>query len=193
MYIMNVVLLHIVHCASSSLKGPTCLWVHQRQTCNTQGLKHCSLQVAASATHQPKIMWTGPGMANERAAMERQQQKLRQGSSGPPARHARFGGLFVRRYNAEDRGSVMRSNPLASHLPALPELKKTSKTMVDIGLLIHARLSACIYTHWYCISTVHLLPNVGKHQYGPCSTPIQKVIASSCSAAALIEQPVQVQ
>ncbi|KAL0032107.1 hypothetical protein WJX77_005423 [Trebouxia sp. C0004] len=71
----------------------------------------------------------GPGMANERAAMERQQQKLRQGSSGPPARHARFGGLFVRRYNAEDRGSVVRSNPLASHLPALPELKKTSKTV----------------------------------------------------------------
>ncbi|KAL0021485.1 hypothetical protein WJX79_010302 [Trebouxia sp. C0005] len=71
----------------------------------------------------------GSGMANERAAMERQKQQLRQRSSGPPARHARFGGLFVRRYNAEDRGSVLRSNPLASHLPALPEPKKASKTM----------------------------------------------------------------
>lgn len=69
-------------------------------------------------------------MASERAAMQRQQQKLRQGSSGPPARHARFGGLFVRRYNAEDRGSVVRSNPLASDLPAIPELKKSSKTLV---------------------------------------------------------------
>ena len=90
--------------------------------------------------HEPTMTWTGPGMANERAAMERQKQKLRQATSGAPARHARFGGLFVRRYNAEDRGSVVRSNPLASHLPALPELKKTSKTMVAIGLLTHARL-----------------------------------------------------
>ena len=91
-------------------------------------IAHCKFE--ASATHKTKIMWTGPGMANERAAMERQKQKLRQGSSGPPARHARFGGLFVRRYNAEDRGCVVRSNPLVSHLPALPEPKKTNKTVV---------------------------------------------------------------
>lgn len=84
-------------------------------------------------------------MANERAAMERQKQKLRQATAGAPARHARFGGLFVRRYNAEDRGSVVRSNPLASHLPALPELRKTSKTLVGIALLIHARLWCCYH------------------------------------------------
>ena len=68
-------------------------------------------------------------MAHERAAMERQMAKLRQ-SSAAPARHARFGGLFVKRYNSESRGSVMRSNPLVPDLPAIPELKKTSKTQV---------------------------------------------------------------
>lgn len=61
--------------------------------------------------------------------MERQMAKLRQ-SSAAPARHARFGGLFVKRYHSESRGSVMRSNPLAPNLPAIPELKKTSKTQV---------------------------------------------------------------
>ncbi len=86
---------------------------------------------------------SGSGMANERAALERQQQKLRQGSAGPPARHARFGGLFVRRYNAEDRGSVVRSNPLVSDLPAIPELKKTSKTMVIISCCFTWSLGGC--------------------------------------------------
>ncbi len=87
-------------------------------------------EIEASGTYKLKIMWTGPGMANERAAMERQKQKLRQACAGAPARHARFGGLFVRRYSADDRGCVVRSNPLVSHLPALPEPKKTNKTMV---------------------------------------------------------------
>lgn len=136
---LEVMLLHIIQRVLKQPKG-TCLpCVHQRQTCDTQGLKHCSLQVGASATHKLRILWTGSGMANERAAMERQKQQLRQRSSGPPARHARFGGLFVRRYNAEDRGSVLRSNPLASHLPALPEPKKASKTMVGIGFLTCAQ------------------------------------------------------
>ena len=115
-----------------------------------QGLKHCSQQVEASATHKPKIAWAGSGMANERAAMERQKQKLRQACAGAPARHARFGGLFVRRYNAEDRGCVVRSNPLASHLPALPEPKKTSKIMVGswspyscLALMLLSR--ACVH------------------------------------------------
>ena len=93
-------------------------------------------------------------MASERAAMQRQQQKLRQGSSGPPARHARFGGLFVRRYNAEDRGSVVRSNPLASDLPAIPELKKSSKTLVihfdtpcQPLLRLACPVAACLLAH----------------------------------------------
>lgn len=68
-------------------------------------------------------------MANERAAMERKMAQLRQ-SSAAPARHARFGGIFVKRYHSEDRGTVMRSNPLASSLPAIPQLKKTIKTQV---------------------------------------------------------------
>ena len=80
-------------------------------------------------------------MASERAAMERQQQRLRQGSAAPPARHARFGGLFVRRYHAEDRGSVVRSNPLMSDLPALPQPKKTSKP--SVGLLCLSGLAGC--------------------------------------------------
>ena len=87
-------------------------------------------EIEASGTYELKTMWTGPGMATERAAMERQKQKLRQACAGAPARHARFGGLFVRRYNAEDRGCVVRSNPLVSHLPALPEPKKANKTVV---------------------------------------------------------------
>ena len=68
-------------------------------------------------------------MASERAAMERQMAKLRQSSSAP-ARHACFGGLFVKRYHSEDRGSVVRSNPLVPNLPAIPELKKTVRTQV---------------------------------------------------------------
>ena len=67
------------------------------------------------------------------------QERLKQGSSGPPARHARFGGLFVRRYHAEDRGSLIRSNPLASSLPAMPELKRSNKTLV--------RIDSCLVLH----------------------------------------------
>ncbi|KAL3161372.1 hypothetical protein ABBQ32_010265 [Trebouxia sp. C0010 RCD-2024] len=78
------------------------------------------------ATARPK----GCGMASERAAMERQIAKLRH-SSAAPARHARFGGLYVKRYHSEDRGSVLRTNPLMPNLPAIPELKKTSKTQVE--------------------------------------------------------------
>ena len=75
-------------------------------------------------------------MASERAAMERQMAKLRQ-SSAAPARHARFGGLFVKRYHSEDRGSVVRSNPLVPNLPAIPELKKSSKTQVVFTCLLY--------------------------------------------------------
>ena len=77
-------------------------------------------------------------MASERAAMERQMAKLRQ-SSAAPARHARFGGLFVKRYHSEDRGSVVRSNPLVPNLPAIPELKKGSKTQVVYTCLLCVR------------------------------------------------------
>ena len=87
-------------------------------------------------------------MASERAAMERQMAKLRQ-SSAAPARHARFGGLFVKRYHSEDRGSVVRSNPLVPNLPAIPELKKTSKTQVVYRcLLCVCHLPIC----WFGIS-----------------------------------------
>ena len=81
----------------------------------------------------------GTGMASERAAMERQMAKLRQ-SSAAPARHARFGGLFVKRYHREDRGCVMRSNPLVPSLPAIPQLKKTNKTQVMLRPAVYHRL-----------------------------------------------------
>lgn len=74
--------------------------------------------------------------------MERRMAKLRQ-SSAAPARHARFGGLFVKRYHSEDRGSVVRSNPLVPNLPAIPELKKTSKTQVYRCLLCVCHLPIC--------------------------------------------------
>ena len=68
-------------------------------------------------------------MGHERAVLEKQMAKLRQ-TSAAPARHARFGGLFVKRYHSGDRGSVLRSSPLVSSLPAVPELKKPNKIQV---------------------------------------------------------------
>ena len=49
---------------------------------------------------------------------------------GPPGRHARFGGVFVRRYNAEDKGAFVRNNALVSDLPEIPQLQKANKSMV---------------------------------------------------------------
>ena len=104
--------------------------------CCTPGLPESSCGYLLFIVHV-KGHLAGSGMASERAALERQQQKLRQGSSGPPARHARFGGLYVRRYHAEHRGSVVRSNPLVPDLPPIPELKKISKILVSARLCLY--------------------------------------------------------
>lgn len=58
------------------------------------------------------------------------QPNQRRGAGGPPGRHARFGGVFVRRYNAEDKGAFVRNNALVSDLPEIPQLQKANKSMV---------------------------------------------------------------